>query len=287
MLEDAIKQLNQNRFMPKKKRQRVIRPITVGPVSSKLLLPRQTLQMIPGAASPAPHIQILSAPAAVTVPTADAGSTSAGSGLSLPICFTPNTVPTILIPTVIATNLNAPAAAAGVESERRPSVTLTPSASAVDSAPVSVGQAEPSPLDPRNREDPIAKVGAVDSLCESAAGDLNLSQNSNSSIPCLSSLLELSLPDPTTPVTSTSSSINHSFFNDNSCSSISEFISFGNPNMGQAALPGGQGSGSGLHPSGGKEVSKSGQTPNWLLNEGSNSSSLGLSSLIFNTNELI
>lgn len=285
VLEDAIKQLNQNRFMPKKKRQRVIRPITVGPVSSKLLLPRQTLQMIPGAASPAPHIQILSAPAAVTVPSAGAGSATAASGLSLPICFTPNTVPTILIPTVITANLNA-TAAADVESESRPTVTLTPAASAVDSVPVSVGQPEPSPLDPGNREDPNAKVGAVDTLCESAAGDLNLSQNSNSSLPCLSSLLELSLPDPTTPVTSTSSSINHSFFNDNSCSSISEFISFGNPNMGQAALPSSQGSGSGLH-GGGKEVSKSGQTPNWLLNEGSNSSSLGLSSLIFNTNELI
>ena len=293
VLEDAIKQLNQNRFMPKKKRQRVIRPITVGPVSSKLLLPRPTLQMIPGAATPASHIQILSAPAAVTVPVTDAGSAAAAGGLSLPICFTPNavSVPTILIPTVIAANLNA-SAAASVESDSSPPVALTPaaaassSAAAADSVHVSVGQPEPLSRDQGRGEDLNQKAAVTETLCESAAADLNLSQNSNSSLPCLSSLLELSLPDPTTPVTSTSSSINHSFFNDNSCSSISEFISFGNPNMGQAALPAGQASNSGLHVSG-KEVSKSGQTPNWLLNEGSNSSSLGLSSLIFNTNELI
>lgn len=284
VLEDAIKQLNQNRFMPKK-RQRVIRPITVGPVSSKLLVPRPTIQMMPSPAAPTAQIQILSAPSPVPGTVSETTSGPASGGLSLPICFTPNAVPTtILIPTVIATNMTAPVT--GATPETVSPATLAPVVTGVDSVPMLPVQQEAVSLDLEHQVSDLEPEKSSDILCPPATRELALNQNSNQSLPCLSSLLELSLPDATTPTTSTTPSLSHSFFNDNSCSSISEFISFGNPNLGQTAMPAIPASGSSLQAPA-KEGKTSGQTPNWLLNEGSNSSSLGLSSLMFNTSDLI
>lgn len=319
LIHEALKQLNNHRLTPRK-RHRVIRPIPVGPVSSKSILPRlsSSESILPTASAfqvtQGSHLQIVaqSSPTSTTTTQPVAGSRN----VDIPICFTTpgvSGVPAVaLIPTLITTG-NEGIGNGNQRSTIKSDVTSTLPPPTVD---ISDEEEDVSHRDSckDSQEKPPSQLEPKKSVDEAL-------RTESDSLPCLSSLLELSLPDiPPPPVSSSSTTASttppiatHSFFNDNSCSSISEFISFGtttsqglntsvvtsvcansNPFLTPSVTASQQHhttltSSTTTIATTSVRDGKSTTTPtqSWLLNEGSNSSSLGLSSLIFNTSELL
>lgn len=356
VLQEAFKQLNENRLVPRK-RQR-IRPTPVSG-SNIPLLPRlaantimtQTPTQIQIVAHSAPSIpvqQSIHHPVTESLTATNLNSvtaqgvTATAAGLSLPICLTSPGVPTILIP--IAANINngtlTPTSVQGslvttntesaANTVKLPTQSLTPivlpSPFASSEANVTCNFTPPSSVASANTASSAAVVSAnisngketsqvvqVEKVTSCSAIGATGSA-STSTLPCLSSLLELSLPDSIATSSSITSSTvstmvtssatlsgpnlnSTAFFNDNSCSSISEFISFGQSSNAHHMT----GSESTLNTPTKEQITgemnnstnshandaSTNKPPSWLLNEGSNSSSLGLSSLIFSANELI
>ena len=286
LLSEAIKQLQANRLTPKK-RQRVIRPVTVGPVQSKSLLPKitkpiarqPTLQTM--MASPvnsitstinSTQVQIISSPTTHV----------SGFGSNMPVQVP---VPTFIIPTVMAQNQTpiifgaASASQPRIEPHQQP-VTLM--VNPITSQEVSEENGSIDEVTERPNFLPSFLSNTTETLPTTSTESHPLPTTSSfnsDSLPSLSALLELSLPDlPTTTTSSKSFS-----FNDNSCGSVSDFITFPSNtknNSGVAMTPVKDPC---LIPNNVlstpvmKATSTSEHHQQWLLNE--NSNSLGLSSL--------
>ena len=350
LLTEAIKQLQANRLTPKK-RQRVIRPVTVGPVQSKVLLPKPTPVATPvrrtgpvvvtSAVVQTVHnhpvlvqsnmtpmmtqVQILAAPVQTPSLTPVVATASPlGS-----VCFgsQPTSVPTILIPAGVI---------GGHQLMGNSTISKTGSSSSVFNV-VDVGNpviesgemnVSSTQLNPKNGKHDAELNDTLPSFRNPSNTTIDKQETkedvtsvppssfNTDSMPSLSALLELSLPELPTAVSrsvavasgtgdTSAMSRSTSFLNENSCSSVSDFITFAsNHNHNQQSQ---SSTGHNNHPlstlmtptkdailsvdsssppapssSSGKNNGPSSCSPHphpWLLNEGSNSNSLGLSSL--------
>ena len=346
-VQDALKQLNANKVMSRKK-PRVIRPTTVGPVCNRELfgpqphLPNQMFlrptvshlignnkqPLIITQANGSNHQLLTAHPQFQVIPSSvNSGLQLIASGpgvqsfqtlqpqvsSSLPLCLT---TPTYSLPTLVLNGMNLPILTANHQLTASHSNILTSGTVGQNTAEVPVSTASNGHYDnscvavpsvmPLNQSSstnvelidlgtPTKHVPEQSETCiNPSASEPSTSSASSFS---MSSLLDFSLPEAPVVAPTGSSSVTsglNPFFGENSCSSISDLISSFGQNAG-TSQPGMINPSSGqmnnsisrqlnqdlLLPNSLRPLS----TPNWLINEGSNSS-LGISGLMtFGSND--